>query len=467
MSEHPQLQDFLEDQADDGRSLGEADFTVDRDSALAKLAHHSLPFPGAWLLKAVQTAVTCGCREGITVTATRRQTVVRFDTERSWESSEVRQAFLDPDPCADPVLGHLKFALWGAGISGNHPFELTLPGQWNKLVWEGEELREQPSEQLSRKLVLCVEHRKLAEEKPGFFAQRRLASRINSENSIALANNAYTCPVPLTLDGRRLDSLFLAPLYFHGNIAQPIELSFLERGGPPMGLPRGTFEGFRRRKWDYKPGAIDQLAEDAADAAPVMERAAVALVYAAHLGTRHSGKHVTWATSSSKSHLFWVKDGVLVRREVFPMEPTALSFACYCSADGLAMDLTTLQLVASSQKEERTSEVTRAVSVDLLKPRDFDFDGVLATARREDRMGGMACYFMGTFTIIAVPLGLFFLWLGTKQFREAGLEMRTLVGKVRDGYPELQYRWCQSHARFLPEGTVLPPPPLPPAEIES
>ena len=183
MNDTPQLEAFLEDKADDGASLGEGEFIVDRAEALKKLAQHSMPFAGAWLLKAVQAAVASGCERGISVLSTRTETVVSFDTQRAWNRAEICQAFSDPDPSPDEVLGHLKFTLWGAGISAKHPFELRLPGETVALLWSGgTELAEAALASASDDVVLTVPHSLLGGPALGFFARRRHAAKINAES---------------------------------------------------------------------------------------------------------------------------------------------------------------------------------------------------------------------------------------------------------------------------------------------
>ena len=464
MSDSPQLDAFLEDQADDGASLGQAEFSIDRTGALRKLAEHSLPFAGAWLLKVVQAAVASGNQRGITVTADREKTVVRFGTARAWTNAEVRQAFVDPDPASDEVLSHLKFALWGAGISGKHPFTLRLPGEKATLVWSGgAELGEvEKDEPLTAELELRVGHALLEGPPMGFFERRKHVSKVNAENTTALANHAYTCPVPLTLDGRRLDSLLLAPLFFYNNIAQPVELGFLDpQGCPPWRVPLGTFDALRsgpmaalggwgRKLADGKFKLLDHLTVEAVEEAPQVGSAGVVYLYVAHLGVFLSGKSTYWKTSTAKSNLYWVKDGVLIRHETFPPAPTALSVTCYVSADGLTTDLTTLQLVASDPKAERTAEVIRAMTRDLAKPRDFWFSKVVSSARASDRIGGGALGVLGTLALPILPLGLLLLVAAHRLIKGAGDDEEILVEQVRDGYPRLQEGWRKSYPHYLP-----------------
>ena len=454
------LEDYLEDQAEQGQSLGQEDFTIDSSGALKKLAAHSLPFAGAWLLKCVQTAVASGCRQGVRVISGRKETVVNFDTQRAWTAEEVRAVFLDPTPRPDEVLMHLKYALWGAGISGAHPFVLHLPNLPVALVWSGgTELGEIPVQEVRQKLELVVRHESLeGPTEQGFFARRKRVSRINSETMMALLNNAYTCPVPLTLDGRRLDSLLLASQYCSVRLAQPVEIGFAQvETLPSFPIPLGTFDALRKRPGDYKTGAVDRLAVEAVEEAEQMCSATLAFLYIAHIGTRMEGKTAVWKTSKGKSNLFWIRDGVMVRHEVFAMDESALSLDCYVSGAGLRTDLTTLQLVASNEKAERTGEVFRVVSRDILKPRGFDFDHMLSSSKRDDRVGGAMMTAFGVMTLPILPFGLLMLWLGGKTLKEAGDKVAGLVKEVVDSYPVLQEKWKIAHPTYLPTAEEIPP----------
>jgi hypothetical protein len=268
--------------------------------------------------------------------------------------------------------------------------------------------------------------------------------------------------VPLRLDGRRLDSFLLAPMFSFGAIAQPVELGFLKaRGCPPWRVPMGTFDAFRSRPMgeigrlgrmlaDNKFKVMDRLIVNVVEQAPQIGAADIAYLYVAHLGVVRVGRSTEWRTTTSKSHLYWVKDGVVIRHETFAMKPTTLSVTCYVSAGGLTTDLTTLQLVASNAKAERTADVMRAMSSLLAQTRDFQFPSVVSWARAGDRISGGALGALGTLSLPLLPLSLLMLWASHRLLKNAGDAEETLVDQVQAGYPLLQQLWRASYAGYLP-----------------
>ena len=138
------------------------------------------------------------------------------------------------------------------------------------------------------------------------------------------------------------------------------------------------------------------------------------------------------------------------------MEPTALSVTCYVSAQGLKTDLTTLQLVASESKAERTAELIRAISFDILRPREFAFEALRSEAKRDDRVAALGLGVFGVAMLPALPLGLLLLWAGHRALAQAGEKVGDMVKQVIDNYPLLQEGWRTAHASYLPPSEDIP-----------
>ena len=77
-----ELEKFLESVSGEGES---GEFAIDRESAVAKISAHQIPYGGHWALKIIQAAVALGCT-AIEVLQTRHKTVFLIAGTEGWDS---------------------------------------------------------------------------------------------------------------------------------------------------------------------------------------------------------------------------------------------------------------------------------------------------------------------------------------------------------------------------------------------
>lgn len=439
---------FLQEQLQQGVSLGEATFTLDRTSALQKLARHALQGEGAWLLKAVQLAVASGCREGISITSSRNRTRLVFDTKKTWSNGQLMEIFWSAEPCRDEESEHFKLALWGAGLAAGHPFVLRLPGQTEELVWSCDEtLQERAFEGSHQMVELAVSHQRIGETSQPFWSTFRQTARINAEILHVLLERAYTCPVPLTFDGRRLDS-FLAPS--RGTLGQVVEMALLDATGcPSFGFPKASLIPTPLVKGRIA-GALERLGAEAVKRVEMRDSVGLCCLYLAHLGEGRDNKNSYLRSGLEKSTLRWVKDGVVISSESFPIEPTSLSVDCYASASGLPTDLSTLALVSSRAKAERTALLLHAVAKNLLMAREFAFQDLLEVGKRQDRGDALVIGLAGLLLLPIFPLSLAMFSMSYKSAKNPGATMSAILDVVQKGYLRLQQGWIEAYPETDP-----------------
>jgi hypothetical protein len=352
---HPtELEQFLSEQRDDGHQDSEGVFTLAGRLAVEKLAQFQLPFRSAWVLKLIQCAIREGAVASIQVELTARQAKFSFYTS-SFSAHEVEAAFLTPELNSNVSLRHLVGALWSVGIQEKWPFELALCRAPKSLVWDGKNFHQRTVKRKAVKTTLVIS---LNPEDGGWLGSMMRMADVNAEILQTLKQWCYTCPVPLIVDGRRMDSLQACWGHGWGSESCPLALGFAEAEVPDLQLSPGTFE---------KQPATDGETAFMTDARKTMARvsprqvASVPFLLAHHVEAQGTGKNVIWHPHPGESVIYWVADGVVVQTEPLTGSESLLTVGCFVSAEGLKTDLTTLYLREAPEREHRKAMVRQAV----------------------------------------------------------------------------------------------------------
>lgn len=121
MGKNDAVEDFLKDQASDGRLDSEGQFTLDFSKAADKLSAFALPSQVHYLLKIVQVAHHLRAQK-VKITIERFRTVVRFRAPSGadiTDSEKIFRAFADPLTIKDPIMVDLVSALIGTITEDN------------------------------------------------------------------------------------------------------------------------------------------------------------------------------------------------------------------------------------------------------------------------------------------------------------------------------------------------------------
>ncbi len=228
-----ELDGLLRSQLEGARWESSGHFTLSVEKAIELLAGAQLPRPSQWILKVVQGAVASRAT-GLDIRLTRADSQVRWQGDPLGSPEEVVQALLRADVEGLRGLDALKRGLWTVSLAGQRPFKLSLPGASQSLLWTGDGIELLPCSPADQ-FQLIVSHFGLEER--GADRQRR-DSEAAEENATLLkelADAAFVCPIPLQVDGRRLDALQGAP--YHGQ--SPLDNAFF------LGLARWSHQAGR------------------------------------------------------------------------------------------------------------------------------------------------------------------------------------------------------------------------------
>jgi len=366
---HSAMEEYLQAELNEGAVESSGVFTLARAQALEKLAGFQLPGPHTWVLKVVQCAVASGC-SALTVRQTSTESIFTFCDAPGWAPNQVEEAFCEPGSTPARGLTHLKQALWNAGISGLRPFFVAGAGWQEALVWDGRSLSRRPAEPVSQ-TTLVVSHR-VWKKGRGFPILRGIeAAERNAEVLLELKQKAFVCPIPLRLDGLRLDALQLCPSHGLSSRSSLLRLGFPQGPLAPLGIPPATSGGYVRE--GEMRADLDGLFE-APQEAPTA--AALLCLLTAHAVLVPEGKRQGWRSAPHASSLYWVLDGVVLNQATFSVPSRCCSLAVMASAEGMTTDLTGFALQINAEYRRRLWKVYELVA-DFARTARVDFSQVV------------------------------------------------------------------------------------------
>ena len=327
-----------------------------------------LPFPAAWALQIVQCAVREGAVASIQVELTSREARFHFYTS-TFSLAEVEEAYVAEDSPQNIGLRNLINALKTLGLKLKWPFRLTMPKVNEALVWDGETFQRASVSKPPMKTTLKI--KTSPTDKKSWVGGLIERADWNAEIQNALRRRCYTCPVPLIVDGRRLDSLQACWGHGWGPRTYPLALGFAEASIPALPISPGTFE--KRPK--TKGLEVEQDAAGAMARVSPRSMASVPFLVTYHLGEEER--------TPQESLLYWVEDGVVVETEPLLEARSTTTVGCFVNAEGLDVDPTSLDLPEGEERNRRKAIVRRAVAEELreIKVLDESLEELAESAR--------------------------------------------------------------------------------------
>lgn len=208
MSEASLTRAYLDQLKGEGAFDSSGTFTVGEKVALEKLGAFQLPRDSAWVLKIVQAAVCWGASE-IDVKQGRNRTSFAFSGTGSLDLESVQYALTSTEPSSCDVVGHLVVGLRAVGFGQwrNFEFHVFDRKSHRSLQWDGESLSSRVEESRNKPKSCVVEIGVDFTVPSGRFGRSRATVEEAAKESVELSTKASVCPIPLKLDGRRLDVL--------------------------------------------------------------------------------------------------------------------------------------------------------------------------------------------------------------------------------------------------------------------
>ncbi len=419
------------------------EFTISREAALSKMAEYQLPFQGAWVLKVVQAAVASGALS-VKVQLTKDRAFLIWRPDCHWSADQVESAFPNPSPTPDRALNHLLAALRAVGVGQSRKFQIKFPGR-SCLVWDGQHFGRAHSRKDDPRLRLTVEH---ASWNAGFISRRTQRTQETLELTKALTDHCFTCPVPLSLDARRLDSLLASPGHSTGKGVSPLGLIFGEGDLPELRIPRRTFESVRSQlKRSHSPWGLNKFMAAELKGLEDQESASVAILWSVHHGTQDG---VSLCVGTGDSRCYWVQDGVMVDSQSFGVENTSCSLGCFVNADELPTDLTSLRLAESEERKRRLAEAHRIAGKCLYQVAPPQTGRWKTGAVAKNVLGGFALTAFGVLAFKLAPFNcLVAIIYGGKTMLKPRKAPADLAEAITSGIPQLRENWGKEKTAAL------------------
>ena len=346
------LDSYLASQQAEGTSHGEGSFTISHQKATQKRAQFSLVREHSWVLKLVQAAVAWNC-SGLTIKQSRTTSTFHFgfsELERMPSRQTLVESILladfeDPSPehsfaTALRVIverSHLSFMF-------NLDSGLGVPDSVYAGVFYGElteDSRRRIRESWADGLTLAVHHISHTEANRlllNFIPIRKHGLPMIGE----LDHYAYTSPIPIVLDGRRVDGLFRTPALRWGFSKKPLAVAGLDFSSERMPSLKLAADAFNREFTMLSPRPLGTRIPWAEEASPAY------LLLAAEIGSKFRN-----LSPDANSIIHWVRDGVVVQSDKLEPRTKHLHLAIFLSAEGLETDLTGFKLRLSEEFEHR------------------------------------------------------------------------------------------------------------------
>lgn len=345
MSRSLNLNSYLEDQQDDGEFQGTGQFTIEHQKAAQKMARFALPRSTAWVCKFVQAAVGWSIK-ALTINQGKTYMVFHFEwpklsdlpTEDDVVKGILSSGISDEQPMANLCLG-LRALVELGGLS----FLVVLnDGELKpRPIYSGTHFSEMSEEDrlvpgFGRRLGLTVTVAHTPAQQSG--DQHHGRAYYQAKIVRELDTYCFLSPVPIKLDGRRIDGPIRTPGFQARAGFRPIYTGGppVEDGSPALKVPESFEE--RRMSVYTDPRRARRPYQGKCDVTAVVL-----------LGVKVGGKK---STATRNTTIYWVRRGVIVDSSQFFVETEALVCEVYLSADDLPTDLTGFR-VSNAEAEKR------------------------------------------------------------------------------------------------------------------
>ena len=432
-----ELEEFLKQQAASGSTDSRGQFTVNQSRALRKMGSYQLPFEGAWAVKVIQSMVVGGSGSSTRVDLTASEFRF-FVADLSFSLEQLEDAFADPAGPTNRSLEHLLSGLRAIASKGEWGFQVALPQDSTTLIWDGNLLHRVRSKR-SRDCASVVVAPLQGRRGVSWIAGLAASAKRNSELLLTLAKRCYLCPVPLTVDGRRLDSLQRGRLHSLSQQVYPFTMGCADGDLPQLPLSPGSFGRVaksldpRETRSDLLEPAWSGVGQRGFKAVDKQDSAALAYVVCTNFRRIRSGDGYAWQMEVGPSTIYWALDGALVGEEPLTSKKSWCSVALFLSAEGLKTDVSSLALRESTEKKERIAKATEILEQALGEiEASQELATMLSAGSQAGKVLGGSLVVTGVATIWAAPmLGMSFLAAGGAAWyaRGGGAERARLVRK--------------------------------------
>lgn len=363
-----QIDNYIARLRERGTHDSEGVFTVAGTRALGKLSSFLLPDKSDWLLKIVQSACAYQAPE-LHIKQTHRSTQVSFQVPEPIDLALFENAISSTSiPKQDSGMADLLSGLRAVGVGQERDWitRLTVGGESSFVTCVEGQLS---SQRLRSEDAVPEGHSQAllgvaypASESGKIGGLIRFGEAVQNEHQVLL-HRTRACPIPLYLDGRRIDDLCEPGL---SNVLQ--SRAFLgfnstdQPGYPPIPIPGGLMAQAQSESRDFfSQSPLLVSTQSGGTPAGSIQR-----WYYNYARREEAGKsHVFLQAVPTPSRVHLVRRGVLVGRKNLGISHP-ISADVFLNADHLRSDLTGLQLEPDTEAVELAREGMRR-SMDFLR----------------------------------------------------------------------------------------------------
>lgn len=440
-TEESTLDDLLLSFREAGQMDSQGSFTMAGRKAAGRLAHSLLPNPADWILKVVQGA----CRGGapaLRISQTSRATHIEFELSSVLDIRAFELSLTQGSVAAQEGIDELATALRVVGLGQQRSWVARLRGaevtHW-VLVKDGEVSLESTKENSGQtgitEILLGIAFPAGQAGKLGGLV--RFGAAIQQEHE-ALTHRARACPIPLLLDGQRLDTLERDPSLesFQHEAFLGVALG-QNPTFPPIALPRGLQQsqprGFSNRFTDPRPFFLPQPLPEAGSS---VMRVAFRYQYERHA---REGGFYKFRLLPTPSRVMLVRHGVVVGKRNLGMTE-AVAVDVYLNSDGARSDLSGLVVDVRPEDVEAARNEIRGLD-SFLRNLETCLEAHVCLPRPRD----LVCYSGLSGAALALapwPVKILTLGVSAFQLRAAALQYQRIVRDCREEVVRFRRAQC-------------------------
>ena len=424
----------LEQLLSEGQLDSSGSFTLSRDEALRKLANYNLPRPQAFVLKLIQAGVLGGA-SGIQISQLRSSLRVNFEGLTLWTPEDFQEHLFSPASTPHPSLEKLRQALWHQNLRHGREIQVHLPKGCLQIRDKNCHPKKGHTSSNSSRIEIALDD----PERP--WHRTSQVSRLHQEIAEELKVYAFTCPIPLLLDRRRLDGLQACPTHGYGKIQCPFYLGFSLEGGKPLKLPPGSLSG-------YKP-PLKSVGQTRFEVEKAPEDGLVSAAALLSYTVEQLGDHRWWwwSTSTNPTLVYWVCHGVVTGQEpLLCNQVLSVSLALFASSEGLEHELDGLTLRTSSNSVILQRRQIRLLLNGILSRARLNLSWLIGWATVGGAAMGTVLMTLGVASSSLIPVksvlactgGLFYLGRAGANERKLSTQLQDELNQLRKSFLEWQ-----------------------------
>ena len=450
----PEGQAGIDDLLSSFQEIGQLDsqgvFTLSGKRAAGKLARHLLGEPTDWILKVVQAACHAQASE-LRLTQTHKATHISFTVPFALDTRAFEMSLTQAQPASQPGLEDLTMGLRAVALSQERNWVARLrtgeSTHW-VLVSDGEVSVEAGGSEPSAdrtELLIGVAFPPGQVGKVGGLV--RFGAAIQNEHEVLHAR-VRACPIPLFLDGKRLDDLARSDdlASMETEVFLGVDLGRQATGLAPVSAPQGLRvspeSSFRDRFLDSQPFHLPSFPE------PAQGSSLLRVAFRFQRESRSSQARVPRLRPlTTPSRVVLLRHGVVVGRRSLGITE-AIACDVYLNADQMTANLTGLEVEVTPEH----ADLARREISDLgsyLQQLGTALEGHKGKPSRIDWAKGAALAGGTLFFLTPWPLKLVGVGIAAGHLHSASRHYSGIVKECAEEVRRFSWRYCGENGRTV------------------